>query len=98
MYQYVWFNIVNFFLFSGDMGVGKSCLLHQFTEKKCKFLITALLIRCKPATGRQIFADLDRFLGRHAVLSDSVGWHKHFFSLQIQQTSSTCNKKKVSVF
>lgn len=19
----------------GDMGVGKSCLLHQFTEKKC---------------------------------------------------------------
>lgn len=23
-------------LFAGDMGVGKSCLLHQFTEKKCK--------------------------------------------------------------
>lgn len=22
--------------FVGDMGVGKSCLLHQFTEKKCK--------------------------------------------------------------
>lgn len=22
--------------FTGDMGVGKSCLLHQFTEKKCK--------------------------------------------------------------
>ena len=21
---------------AGDMGVGKSCLLHQFTEKKCK--------------------------------------------------------------
>lgn len=21
----------------GDMGVGKSCLLHQFTEKKCKY-------------------------------------------------------------
>ena len=21
---------------SGDMGVGKSCILHQFTEKKCK--------------------------------------------------------------
>ena len=21
---------------TGDMGVGKSCLLHQFTEKKCK--------------------------------------------------------------
>lgn len=20
---------------AGDMGVGKSCLLHQFTEKKC---------------------------------------------------------------
>ena len=24
------------FLSVGDMGVGKSCLLHQFTEKKCK--------------------------------------------------------------
>ena len=23
---------------AGDMGVGKSCLLHQFTEKKCKSL------------------------------------------------------------
>lgn len=23
--------------FQGDMGVGKSCLLHQFTEKKCKY-------------------------------------------------------------
>ena len=22
----------------GDMGVGKSCLLHQFTEKKCEFV------------------------------------------------------------
>ena len=28
-----------------------------------------------PAVGRQKFADLDRFLGRHAVLSDSVGRH-----------------------
>ena len=42
--------------------------------------------RCKPAAGWQIFADLDRFLGWHAVLSDSIGRHKHFFSLQIQQT------------
>lgn len=25
-----------FFSIAGDMGVGKSCLLHQFTEKKCK--------------------------------------------------------------
>ena len=24
------------FVCTGDMGVGKSCLLHQFTEKKCK--------------------------------------------------------------
>lgn len=23
--------------FTGDMGVGKSCLLHQFTEKKCNY-------------------------------------------------------------
>ena len=49
-------------------------------------------------TAALILADLDRFLGRHVVLSDSVGWHKHFFSLQIQQTLSTCNKKKVSVY
>ena len=24
------------FALLGDMGVGKSCLLHQFTERKCK--------------------------------------------------------------
>ena len=37
--------------FAGDMGVGKSCLLHQFTEKKCKYfnscfcvIITLLLV------------------------------------------------------
>ena len=24
------------YIIIGDMGVGKSCLLHQFTEKKCK--------------------------------------------------------------
>lgn len=26
------------YIIIGDMGVGKSCLLHQFTEKKCMFL------------------------------------------------------------
>ena len=37
------------YIIIGDMGVGKSCLLHQFTEKKCKysglchFLILSLL-------------------------------------------------------
>lgn len=25
---------------TGDMGVGKSCLLHQFTEKKCEYFNT----------------------------------------------------------
>ena len=25
------------YIIIGDMGVGKSCLLHQFTDKKCKF-------------------------------------------------------------
>ena len=25
------------YIIIGDMGVGKSCLLHQFTEKKCKY-------------------------------------------------------------
>lgn len=24
------------YIIIGDMGVGKSCLLHQFTDKKCK--------------------------------------------------------------
>lgn len=26
------------YIIIGDMGVGKSCLLHQFTEKKCECL------------------------------------------------------------
>ena len=26
------------YIIIGDMGVGKSCLLHQFTEKKCKYM------------------------------------------------------------
>lgn len=30
------------YIIIGDMGVGKSCLLHQFTEKKCKFWKTLL--------------------------------------------------------
>ena len=25
------------YIIIGDMGVGKSCLLHQFTEKKCEY-------------------------------------------------------------
>ena len=29
--------LIILFLCAGDMGVGKSCLLHQFTEKKCKY-------------------------------------------------------------
>nr|XP_020042544.1 ras-related protein Rab-14-like isoform X3 [Castor canadensis]XP_020042553.1 ras-related protein Rab-14-like isoform X3 [Castor canadensis] len=31
------------YIIIGDMGVGKSCLLHQFTEKKCKFNISSFL-------------------------------------------------------
>ena len=27
------------FTLLGDMGVGKSCLLHQFTERKCKYAV-----------------------------------------------------------
>ena len=30
------------YIIIGDMGVGKSCLLHQFTEKKCKTIIICL--------------------------------------------------------
>lgn len=32
------------YIIIGDMGVGKSCLLHQFTEKKCKFFVCFLLV------------------------------------------------------
>lgn len=28
---------------TGDMGVGKSCLLHQFTEKKCEYKFTIFI-------------------------------------------------------
>lgn len=32
------YNYIFKYIIIGDMGVGKSCLLHQFTEKKCSFL------------------------------------------------------------
>ena len=31
------------YIIIGDMGVGKSCLLHQFTEKKCNFFVNNIL-------------------------------------------------------
>lgn len=31
------------YIIIGDMGVGKSCLLHQFTEKKCKKIVICLI-------------------------------------------------------
>lgn len=31
------YNYIFKYIIIGDMGVGKSCLLHQFTEKKCKW-------------------------------------------------------------
>ena len=47
------FNVLKYFIYAeallnlifsltGDMGVGKSCLLHQFTEKKCKHNLDVL--------------------------------------------------------
>lgn len=30
------YNYIFKYIIIGDMGVGKSCLLHQFTEKKCE--------------------------------------------------------------
>lgn len=30
------YNYIFKYIIVGDMGVGKSCLLHHFTEKKCK--------------------------------------------------------------
>lgn len=32
------YNYIFKYIIIGDMGVGKSCLLHQFTEKKCKYI------------------------------------------------------------
>ena len=32
------------YIIIGDMGVGKSCLLHQFTEKKCELEYIFLII------------------------------------------------------
>lgn len=33
------------YILIGDMGVGKSCLLHQFTEKKCKLNLFSFLLQ-----------------------------------------------------
>lgn len=33
------YNYIFKYIIIGDMGVGKSCLLHQFTEKKCEYAI-----------------------------------------------------------
>lgn len=33
------YNYIFKYIIIGDMGVGKSCLLHQFTEKKCKWAL-----------------------------------------------------------
>lgn len=35
------YNYIFKYIIIGDMGVGKSCLLHQFTEKKCKFFLSS---------------------------------------------------------
>lgn len=32
------YNYIFKYIIIGDMGVGKSCLLHQFTEKKCEYI------------------------------------------------------------
>ena len=32
------------YIIIGDMGVGKSCLLHQFTEKKCKWFCQCFVL------------------------------------------------------
>lgn len=32
------------YIIIGDMGVGKSCLLHQFTEKKCTLKLVCIYV------------------------------------------------------
>lgn len=45
---YSMYTVINesfvYLIWTGDMGVGKSCLLHQFTEKKCKYSTLHLLV------------------------------------------------------
>lgn len=36
------YNYIFKYIIIGDMGVGKSCILHQFTEKKCKWTLILL--------------------------------------------------------
>lgn len=38
------------YIIIGDMGVGKSCLLHQFTEKKCGLLFVVFGCSCSFCT------------------------------------------------
>lgn len=38
------YNYIFKYIIIGDMGVGKSCLLHQFTEKKCESRFNFYLI------------------------------------------------------
>ena len=44
-YEYIFKYII-----IGDMGVGKSCLLHQFTEGKCKIKFKFCLLNKSNAT------------------------------------------------
>lgn len=36
------YNYIFKYIIIGDMGVGKSCILHQFTEKKCEYFLSSL--------------------------------------------------------
>lgn len=46
------YNYIFKYIIIGDMGVGKSCLLHQFTEKKCKYMMHFRVTRT-PSLHRQ---------------------------------------------
>uniref|UniRef100_A0A1I7XF14 Ras-related protein Rab-14 n=1 Tax=Heterorhabditis bacteriophora TaxID=37862 RepID=A0A1I7XF14_HETBA len=47
------------YIIIGDMGVGKSCLLHQFTEKKCKLNVITINI----TSNNQLMADCPHTIG-----------------------------------
>ena len=51
------------YIIIGDMGVGKSCLLHQFTEKKCKNNCEVFVLYCNLILHFVVMADCPHTIG-----------------------------------
>jgi len=48
------------YIIIGDMGVGKSCLLHQFTEKKCNLLLNVIISFCQQSSCSRVISKITR--------------------------------------